>query len=97
MSTNSGQDPRDRGEPAYMCAASFLAHAIADVSGRLGRDAPIRHPQLIAAYVHAAALGLLAHEIRTGLDRVADALVPLVVERAGEGEQGDHARPHPHD
>jgi hypothetical protein len=61
-----------------MTASLYLAKAIDEVNAQLGKDAARKHPEIIAAFVQAAAIdavgGVIAQQIRAGLDAVVAAI-----------------------
>lgn len=63
---------------ASMTADDYLSNAIADVEKRLGEGAAKKYPQIVAAYMQAAATDLhgstLAQQMRLGLDGIAEAI-----------------------
>jgi hypothetical protein len=61
-----------------MTASLYLSKAIDDVNAQLGKDAARKHPEIVAAFVQAAAIdevgSVIAQQIRAGLDAIAAAI-----------------------
>jgi hypothetical protein len=61
-----------------MTASLYLAKAIDEVNAQLGKDAARKHPEIVAAFVQAAAIdevgSVIAQQIRAGFDAVAVAI-----------------------
>jgi hypothetical protein len=66
---------------AHMTAHDYLLHAISDIDSALGLGEARKHPELIAAYMQAAALdfgaAIIAQQIRAGLQDIADGITDL--------------------
>jgi hypothetical protein len=63
---------------AKMTAHDYLLAAINDIDETLGQGTARKHPELIAAYIQTAAMdfagGIIAQQIRAGLDHIAEVL-----------------------
>ena len=61
-----------------MTASLYLSKAIDDVNAQLGKDAARKHPEIVAAFVQAAAIdetgSVIAQQIRAGLEAIAAAI-----------------------
>jgi hypothetical protein len=80
-----------------MTASLYLSKAIDDVNAQLGKDAARKHPEIVAAFMHAAAIdavgGVIAQQIRAGLDAIAAAIESHTDRTADDGISPEfHAR-----
>ena len=80
-----------------MTASLYLSKAIDDINAQLGKDAARKHPEIVAAFMHAAAIdavgGVIAQQIRAGLDAIAAAIESHTDRTADDGISPEfHAR-----
>jgi hypothetical protein len=60
---------------ASMTASTYLGEAIESIDGRLGAGYAKQHPELIAAFMQAAALDFGAAVIAGGLEEIAENMI----------------------
>jgi hypothetical protein len=75
-----------------MTANNYLQNALSDIEKLMGEGAAERYPQIVAAYLNAAAIDcgatIIAQQIRLGLDAVADE----IANKTNSDESGGNIR-----
>lgn len=68
-------------QQAHMAAGVYVDHARHGIDGVFGLGYAAKHPELVAAYMHTAALGfgagIMAKELANAIEEVANALVQV--------------------
>ena len=63
---------------AHMTAHDYLMHALSDIDELMGKGAAEKYPQIVAAYLNAAATDcgatIIAQQVRLGLDAIAESI-----------------------